>query len=75
MESKRPATGFDPLHIRYWRQCNRFPGQKNYEPARHQPGLAVGNHLYSINYNHLADGCTHRQHSFWAVSVFPEVYP
>lgn len=67
MESKRVTTGAHPLHICDRRQPYRLCSQKNYEPAFNRFRLAVGHHLFTPRYHHLADDGIINKHSFWPV--------
>lgn len=75
MESKRGATGIDPLHICYWRQPYRFCWQKDHEPAFHTTGLALGYYLYTSYNYYLAYGCVACQFSFWSIPLLFTIYP
>lgn len=69
MESKRPAAGTYPLHLRYRWQPDGFCGKKDHEPAFRSAGLGLGYHLYITHHHSMAIGCITGKHSLRPISV------
>ena len=70
MESKCFTVGAYSLHICNWWQFDRFCSKKNNECTANWSRLALGHHLYTSCYGHLASDGSNYQHSFRAIQVF-----